>query len=76
MAQWDAGTRPAFPYQPFRALYALGEYDEAVPWLPRALDDRAFPFLLIHFPDMWPELRERDDFKDVLAKLDMLESNR
>ena len=67
----DSGTDP---YLIFLAYYGLKDYDSALEWLRRAIDDRNASVLqFIRLPNMYPGLREQPGYAEVLKHLDSLQ---
>ena len=57
--------------------WALKEYDDALVWLRRGIDDRNPSVLvLIRMPKVFPGLRELPGYADALAYLDSLQRSR
>lgn len=72
MKEWDAGTRPANAGSRFDAYNALGEYDTAIDWLLRAIDEgTAPPYVRVGSPVS--EIHKHPRWPEVLAKLDAKE---
>ena len=75
MKQWDAGTRPTNAVARFVAYNALQEYDAAIDWLLRALDEGVRQDYLpnIRVDKLYPEIHKHPRYAEVAAKLDAKE---
>jgi tetratricopeptide (TPR) repeat protein len=64
----------ASPLSFFYAYYGLKDYDEALVWLRRAIDDHSPQLLpLVRIPNAFPGLQELPGYADVLAHLDSIQ---
>ena len=66
----------ANPYDVFQAYYALGEYDEALVWMRRVIDDRGVIVAFLRLPNLYPGLQELPGYADALKYLDSLQKSR
>jgi tetratricopeptide (TPR) repeat protein len=72
MTRWDDGNLPTNAATRSKAYMVLGEYDAAIDWLIRAIDDgSASPFIRAGIE--FDGLRAHPRFAEVLAKLDASE---
>src|SRR5262249_32927572 len=74
MTDWDSAPGSATAVLHAQAHRGLGEYDEAMKWLRRAVDERDLSVLeTIRLPNANRELRDRPDYAELLRYLDSIE---
>jgi tetratricopeptide (TPR) repeat protein len=66
----------ANPYDVFHAYYALGNYDEALVWMRRTIDDRGAHVAFLRLPNLYPGLQEQPGYADALKYFDSLQKSR
>lgn len=74
MATWDEAQRPVPAWSRFMAFYGLREYDEALDWLGRALDENSFDaYLRVRLKAGFSEISQLPEYRKILAHVDELE---
>jgi TolB-like protein len=73
VAKWESGEEPVSSFALFDAHYGLAEYDTAIVWLRRALEERiGLAWQFIRLPNTYPEITKRPGFEKLVRSLDSL----
>ena len=69
----DATANPA---DVFLTYYGPGEYNDALIWMRRAIDDRGIIVIFLRVPNLLPGLQEQPGYAEALKYLDSLQKSR
>jgi tetratricopeptide (TPR) repeat protein len=76
LAQRLAHDSTIEPFLVFTLHASLGENDEALRWLRRAIDDRSENVQYLRLPNQFPDLQEQPGYAELLTYLDSIQKSR